>query len=66
MVKRDRSLMVMRGVTKLLAILLFLVPLIFFWGYVFGGWPIGAGDIIPIAMLVYIQQRTNLPLRDLR
>lgn len=52
MVKRDRSLMVMRGVAKLLAILLFLIPLIFLWGYIFGGWPLGTGDIIPIAFAI--------------
>jgi hypothetical protein len=53
MVKRDLSLVIMRSVTKLLAILLFLIPLIFLWGYIFGGWPLGAGDIIPIAFAIF-------------
>jgi hypothetical protein len=53
MVKRDQSLVFMRWATRFLAILLFLVPLIMFWGYVFDGWHLGAGDIITIAFAIF-------------
>ena len=52
MVKRDRLLVFMRGLAKLAAILFFLIPLVFFWGYVFERWPIGPKDILQIAFAI--------------